>query len=856
MLGIRSTVRSFLRDWLFPEAKSIPTDQPWLDATISPIDRSASRYGSLGRSDAGQLLNRLTSTFMNCVVLNATSASSVTLRLYRPAGSGSRRERLMYQHRRIDNRRQKAWLRNPLLGKAASMADAAGEVEEITDHPVLDLLKSPQPGFTGIDFRMLTHMFLEATGRAFWQVVQPERSLPTKLLIMASQYTRVVPGTERLIDGFVYGKDPSTEHVFADDEVVYLRHLPSPYQAWGAIGWAHAILSDSDLLSAAVESELNRWQTGAQPDFWVTPKEKIGEAQAKQMSARIKQETSGVRKRQNFLVGDATVTPLGLSTKDMQYIEGQTISERRIRNAAGIPESMADLNAANLASATTSTGQYQRFTILPRVSRLAEQLTEELLPYYATPGAPAGMWFAPDNPVVEDLDAESVRHDRYLRAGVITINEVRGELGYDPAEGEEADTLLFQGVPLDRTGAPQIDNITDTTAEVVEEPKALPPTPVEDVQATMPNGAQMGAVHQVVLDAAAGEMPLDTARAELDIFLPNTPPDKIERLIGTLVGFEAPKPEPALAPGNSSPGSDLASVDGGGGDPPESGGETKANCTHGHSRAVAPAPSSLRALWAGVQHKDDDKIIPPSEAFRQALVDYFTKWQPEVIGRIDPANVIRDYLNGDGKALDDLLAVMNKHTERPLLLGNNEAALRVASHVGTEAADIDAWNVPPTDAIDFLRDRNSKAATEILKGYDDTVRARVADAIGNTLEAGQVTPAVIQQQVAAALPDVHKSKAEIIATTETQRAYTEGARNAYDSSEFVEGYDWVLSGNPCELCIEMSKRTAGKGEPFLAEGDSITLPGGETVKNDYGPMNGPPAHPRCACILEPRFKTK
>lgn len=863
-MNLLAPIQSALRSWLLPEGKAVTTMQPWMDATITDQDRLSAKFGSLQPSDARQLVARLTSVFFTCVIINATNAAQTKLRLYRPA-SANRKDRAKYRGRRVTDRRKNCWLRNPVIGKAASYADDAGDVEEVLDHPILDLLRHPQPGFPGVDFATLTNMFLEATGRCMWNVVQPKTAkFPTALCIMAPQYTRIVPGTDRLVDAFVYGQDPTNAVTFDADDVVYLRHLPSPHQMWGALSWAHAVSQESDLISAAVASELNRWQTGAQPDFLLSPETDWSDSQMAQVQASIRKAVTGVRRFQNYLIARAKVTPLAMSTKDMNYIEGQAVAERRIRNAAGIPESMADLNAANLASATTSNAQYQRYTLLPRVSRFCEQLNDDFLPYFISERGE--LWLAPDNPVTDDLDSEATRHGTYLDKGTLTINEVRADLGYAHVDGEDGDVHRINGVPLSMAGQP-VAGPTMPAGETGEEdgdeaakPTATPQAaPTADVQATALNGAQVAALQELVRAAAAGEIPLQTVKPSLLMSFPNAPTDRIDEIVAALDGFEPTKPDPAPGPPLSGAGEKPEGDDGD--DPDESGPPPNPS-----GKAVVPAspePVSLRAA----QHDPDcpcckgfaaprGKAEPSPEDFENALTHFFGSWEPDVVDRLasevgvtlsPPA---RSILAGDKEAYDELIAVMDKWTSPTMLAGNATAVSRMRAD--GRAGEMEPWDVLPEDAIAYLRGHNGEVAQDVLKNYDDAVRSAVSNELADVLGQPGLTPEKLRAAVARAVPGISEHRAGMIAETETNRAYNAGQRATFDASPYVVGYRWETAGNPCPVCQSLEGRIVNKTASFLPLGASLTA-GDTTITNDYADVKAPPLHVGCKCILNPVY---
>ena len=90
----------------------------------------------------------------------------------------------------------------------------------------------------------------------------------------------------------------------------------------------------------------------------------------------------------------------------------------------------------------------------------------------------------------------------------------------------------------------------------------------EDIQRQALNGAQVTAMQGIVVAAAEGIIPRDTAVAIIRAAFPNIPPEEADRILGPIgQGFTAPKPEPPVIPGAPPPRNEPPE------DPPENGEE-------------------------------------------------------------------------------------------------------------------------------------------------------------------------------------------------------------------------------------------------------------------------------------------
>src|SRR6185437_2630226 len=142
-----------------------------------------------------ELIQHLVGTAYACASLNADLLASTRLRLYvrtRP-GEGKVKQYLTTT----------PVARKDLLHLKQSPATAhyvAGEVsvEEVTQHPLLELLKRPnaggdQPGMCGYDLRWMTQLYLESVGRAYWLIERDGLGIPSQLWLLRPHLVREVP---------------------------------------------------------------------------------------------------------------------------------------------------------------------------------------------------------------------------------------------------------------------------------------------------------------------------------------------------------------------------------------------------------------------------------------------------------------------------------------------------------------------------------------------------------------------------------------------------------------------------------------------------------------------------------------
>jgi SPP1 gp7 family putative phage head morphogenesis protein len=156
------------------------------------------------------------------------------------------------------------------------------------------------------------------------------------------------------------------------------------------------------------------------------------------------------------------------------------------------------------------------------------------------------------------------------------------------------------------------------------------------------------------------------------------------------------------------------------------------------------------------------------------------------------------------------------------------------------------------DAVHYLRDYiPDDAIEEALSQANDQAVAWAEDRIGNLItEVSDTTRGAVNELTASAIDNgwtndefagelsdafgFSDDRANLIATTETATAETAGTLEGYKASGVVGGKEWSADADACDDCAAL---------------DGVVVPLDEDFPGDGG--DGPPAHPRCQCVVAP-----
>lgn len=762
-----------------PKADQIPAQAGPMFITVS--EASASVAPRLyNPTDYEAVARGLQGTVMTACNFKATAFCSVPLRLMRRKRGTAKGKG--WSTRAVKGK-QRAFLAGDLAIRPSVKAMTYGaddDIEEVLDHPAIRLLQDPEPDSTGSQWWWLFHMLRQMTGRSFlWDGGEYQ---PSNLWLLRNPYVTIKYSRTNIIDGFWYGRDTTSKAYLPDNEVMYLRSRPSLASHVEACSWTSGVRGLAEIETAAVQSEIARWNNGGQPGMVFKTKGDAPVSRDKLMEGKrgLEEQVRGVNKHGEILILNAMeMVQYAAKPHEMNYDKGLELSEARIFRAAGIPEPMWKMAASNKASAVAADPQFASMTVLPELNIVADEMTESLLPRFGV--APGEMWFVFDNPVNDDRVVATTEAVSMYTAGLIRRGEARACVGgYDPIPDEEN---IYAQSPiagmLGTAPAAKPDAVGDAEKEKpkVEADANTAAAVDESVQAAALNGAQIAALMSIATTVAEGMLPVEAARAIADAAFPLVSPENMDRIFNPLVGFK-PKPEEsnAQAKPKASADQDETATAGAGGDEGE-GEEEEGDEVGETDNDVGAAKSAGGCTCTGhaARTKADDA---QADKLRAAL-----------------ERIIREQVAGATITTDGTVTLPDVTDQQLLAIFEEQLSAIFEAGVQAVANDLDEGvTLTADDAVAYANER----AAELVVGVTDTTREQLQTAVSNGLSEGR-NIADIQADIVQAAPEISTVRAETIARTETARASQHGAQ--VQAAEL--GYDrkkWLLGGGSCPLC--------------------------------------------------------
>lgn len=407
-------------------------------------------------SDLTSLLNAYKSWVYVCASRNAISVASYPLRLYvaKPAKS-----KLLVQTRSISKETKKYLYSISHLDRYLRKAV---EIEEVLEHPFLELMKKVNPFMNAFELKEMTDLHQELTGNSYWYILSNTAGVPVELWIVPPDKMKIVPSKEEFLKGYIYSRGMDS---ISFDRLEIIHHkFPSPTSAYygmsplSAVTHAYNINENMNLYENALFSNM------ARPDGVLKTEQTLGDEGFKRLKREWKQEYGGTKKtgKTAILEKGLDYKTISLTPRELSYLAGRKVTKEEICNAYGQSLALYDKDA-NRANADNATYIFMRDTISPRHRRQEQKINEKLLPRYDE-----RLFCAFEDCVPEDREFKhKVRNESVNK--LITINEGRQEIGKEEVEGGDNLYIDSRLVPIGTPSEKDLDEVSVKIAEKVKE---------------------------------------------------------------------------------------------------------------------------------------------------------------------------------------------------------------------------------------------------------------------------------------------------------------------------------------------------------------------------------------------------
>lgn len=680
------------------------------------------------------------------------------------------------------------------------------------DHPFYGLVNRPNSLMSGSFMLKYTANWYLLRGNGYLFISTPEIGQGEPQELWPLPANQVLPRPETLHEGrgvfageavidYQYNVNGELQ-VLPGENVIHFR-MPNPFDWWEGLSPLQAAILgiQSDHAQGVWQRDFYK-EDNAVPSAIISVPADTNEIDFDRQRALLSEQLRNGQKRLFTRSGDLKVEMISQTLEQMQIIQSRQFNREEIDAVYGIPKGLISggLSGDSRLAAEVA---FARNTIQPMLDYFAEQMSADLAPYYGEDVVIVAPNVIPQDRALEIQEYTTYSQDR-------TIDENRKMLGLAGVEvpPELSELKPFIQLPiriltqaLTRAGVDNINTLTDTDQPIGTLPGAQAPTAMVKEQA--------GKAQKIAIDTELARWKKVALRAVREgraqrEFVSDVLPPEVKTAVATALVGAATEDDVRKA---------FAQEDG----------SDQDFFTDG-----LITPDALKAMLLRLDPDDDEaeqKIRMEVEArsekrIKKAFTDMFDTLVPA--DETDP-NEIAAKIQRDYRASQALQNAITAALQDGVDLGVS-VAVKQFSNIGFGFD----WTLSNQKAHDWV----STYSFELIKGIDETSQKRTQQALQRWINSGEPLQALTDS-----LSIIFGSdRAEMIAATETTRAYAQGNLIAYRDSGVVQKWRWRTARDErvCPVCGPLQGKEVPLGEDF--DGHSC------------------PAHVKCRCWVLPVVK--
>ncbi len=391
-------------------------------------------YRNIRKPSILQLIESYKRTVYACANINAAGCSRVPLKLYVKTSGSDKPPRVTtksIKSEKID------YLSQNYLFKSVK------NIEEVPEHPILDALYQGNKSIwlNGFQLTLLTQLYLEIVGRAYWVNVRNLLGLPSEFWIVPSYLLE--PKTEIESTNIVdyYELQTRDKRRFAVDDIIQflMPNLVDPYA--GGKSPNEAGYEASLIGNKLVSHENSLLDNRARIDVVVSPDKEssIGADEARRLEKELIQRFGNGRGMGLYVAEEAlNIEPMTYAPQDVAQLQIYDQSKQDVANVHGVPYVLIDSKNISKATLEAALTQHAMFTLDPRLKYNAAVLNDRITKEYDETNR---LFLAYDNPVPQDKTAWLQETVQLVMNGIATPNEGRDRHNLPPHASPEAEKL-------------------------------------------------------------------------------------------------------------------------------------------------------------------------------------------------------------------------------------------------------------------------------------------------------------------------------------------------------------------------------------------------------------------------------
>ncbi|MFC5587564.1 phage portal protein [Sporosarcina soli] len=358
-----------------------------------------------------------------------------------------------------------------------------GELIKVENHPLQLLLDKPNEEHPRDDFMEAWVSFLMLSGNGYVEMNGPsDNGPPIELWLWRPERVEIVPGEESIKE---IRLNVNGEAIALPYERALHTKLFHPTNDYFGLTPLQIAMRTVDMDNSTTDWNTTLVQNYAAPGGILrAPKDvKISDPERRRITRTIRRLWGGKHNagKTHLVEGGLEYQAMGLSPKDMDFIDSRRMTREEICAVFGVPPQLVGIQDKSTYNNYKEARQaFHQDTVLPTLDKIVSSINHKLAPLY---GARVVVGY--DESKIEALqESANEKYERISNTDSFTLNEKRAALGQDEVPGGDVFFIPRNVVLMNESGDPvELALTIGQSMQPKERPNAEPPEEPEEKDA-------------------------------------------------------------------------------------------------------------------------------------------------------------------------------------------------------------------------------------------------------------------------------------------------------------------------------------------------------------------------------------
>lgn len=438
------------------------------------------------------------------------------------------------------------WISRQFSEAPIAIKDKDGELH--FDHPLVQLMNSPNPWYGGGALKSALSLDFALRGNAYMNHGRNERTRkPLELNYIPSFQVEPKGTTTELVTHYEHETDSGPQRIELED-MTHFRFGIDPHNQKLGLNPLNSLLREVFTDDEAANMTAAILRNLGVPGLVISPKDDadtIGEPMREKLKGYFRRMFRGDNAGDVFVAeGAVELKTVDVDLAKMNIDKLRQIPEERVTAVLGVPAAVVGFGTGLEQTKVGATMKELRElayenVIIPTQRVFCEELDRSLLPEFES--SPEQWHVVFDNSNVRVLQEDENRHsERLMRqwsGGGITRTELRTDFGREVTPNDE---VYRQGIS---------DVMVPTVPETTTADPAATIPGAGDLQQTALNGTQIASLVNILLQVSAGMLSTATTTELIAISFPSVSSEAIARMLAGVIAIAPQDAKRLITPG-------------------------------------------------------------------------------------------------------------------------------------------------------------------------------------------------------------------------------------------------------------------------------------------------------------------